>query len=257
VSGRPEDVMNDLTLPWLKVGLCVLALALLSCDEGPEGGPGGCASGQCFIDGICVDEGTASSDDPCLGCVPSTSDTSWSLLPDGTPCETYREPWQGMGLSGENQRTCQEGTCCSPMWVCFDKLCECDYGGMFGGCYDSECEFVEETPAPTWPEPWFCADECGGDCCLFDWQCSPEAPKCTSYRMGDPGRVCVPEVEVPRCWEHDDCPPATKCEGEEHCDCWVECPERTPGTCISTCGDGACEVKYDEDCSVCPEDCCP
>jgi RHS repeat-associated protein len=74
-------------------------------------------AGNCAIDGTCYTEGAANPANDCQRCAPSTSQTTWSLQPDGATCNDGDPCTSGdvcaAGVCGGTQHTCDDGLACT------------------------------------------------------------------------------------------------------------------------------------------------
>lgn len=137
----------------------------------------------CLIDGVCVPGSAGAPNSYCQACLPSLSDSAWSVLPDGSQC---------VGSAG----ICSDGVCCDPTDNCAGKECGSDgCGGSCGMCLPHEvCEGGTCTCSPDCESrncgPDGCLGSCGscelpGDVCL-EGQCIC-IPSCDSAYCGSDG----------------------------------------------------------------------
>jgi len=130
-----------------------------------------------------------------------------AVVPDpGTPC-----------LGDLNCIYGQE-CCCGD---CFDSIvCDCVNGG-FGCYYTDAClgPWCEEPPCCPPGDDWVCDQVWPGNVCV--------QPPGAEYGK------CMTPVELPSCWQDEDCPGGDLCKGASICDCDADCDGADmPGMCL-------------------------
>ncbi len=135
--------------------------------------------GLCQIAGVCMDAGTGQLGGQCLGCVPSVSQTKWSVMKDATCSD-------GNACTGED--TClADGTCLGAPIACDDgNPCTLDVCNPLAS-------FSSKGPCLFAPSAAVCDD---GDPCTTADIC--QAAKCTgSALVCDDGNACTLDACVP------------------------------------------------------------
>ncbi|MDX1775686.1 MAG: hypothetical protein R3297_03835 [Desulfobulbales bacterium] len=147
----------------------------LPCTTDTCNGDGTCTNqvqpGFCAVGGVCFANGTVHPDDECKQCVSGQSQTAWSSVADGTPCED-----DGLSCTID---LCSAGSC--------SHVASPETGQCFieGECYEHlstnpvrECQYCNASNNTTWSNK------------PLDEACFDDGNPCTSH-LCDGGGNCV------------------------------------------------------------------
>ncbi len=246
----PCDDGNDCTsADQCNAGSCVGSSYVcddgLSCTTDVCDGLGGCSApidaGACVISGACVDGGGLNPAQVCEACDPATSQSAWTVRPDGTGCDDA-----DLCTSADQ---CTAGVCAGSSYACDDGLaCTADACDGLGGCtatITSGCLIGGVCYADGASNPANACEVCAPATSDSDWSQRTGGTPCDDGSACTTGDACSAGVCV---GSPVDCDDANACT-DDACDPATGC-SNTPNT--SPCSDGLyCTVNDVCDAGAC------
>lgn len=205
----------------------------------------------CLVNGVCVDAGDASRDDPCAQCVPASDAFAWTTADAGTPCDTgdacLVDPVCDVaGACVGDAVACEDGNPCTAN-AC-DPILGCVFEPVDDGlaCDDGDpCTSDDVCIAGACGGETVTCDDgnpCTDDACLDDGACAntPNTDPCDDGDACTDGDTCADGACVPD--GPTNCDDGNACT-IDLCDEFVGCsylPDRNPccSGIVSVCDDG-------------------